>query len=434
MVMATTPTTTTTATARKALLALSAVIDERDVLAPKVAALNASVTSLTAQVATLTAQVTAATTARDAALAQVASLTTTNTALTAQAATLQAQVDALTSQLAAATAARDALQTDRDTLAMQVSGLATQVLSLQSQVADLQAQLAAATKPPVVDPPAQPRASFIVGASTEDPRLGPLPFERTYAAGGIGKPNKTPRAHSFKTWDQDALTAWVKGAATGSTITYFHEPEDNVETGKLVIAQWVTRQIALCQTIIDCKRVGEVRPATILMGWSLTNRKDMIPQFADPALVAIMKKAQGVWGWDQYLATSADDPTAKSGKELFGPLAAYSASLGLPWGIFETGARQQSAKIDGAKAAAWWQATFDYLGTNPPTHFLMWNPTTVMSREGSSDTWTYDFQSLPAVVAVWKKAITTYNPTSLRQSVVAESLTERTSPKPWWRL
>lgn len=200
---------------------------------------------------------------------------------------------------------------------------------------------------------------------------------------------------SWKKWDDTQVRTFIDSLPKDrlTIVTYFHEPEDNVEDGSLKIEDWRARTIKLCQIIKDAGRVGQVRPAVILMAWSANPvSKRHVSDFATPEVTQALVDAKGIWGWDDYLNGSNDF------KADFTNLARISASYGLPWGVFETGVDLKPSP-DMKALAAFWPRVFAYLGSGqvtPPVAFLYWNANTANHS--------YAIDVYPALMDAWKQA------------------------------
>lgn len=289
-----------------------------------------------------------------------------------------------------------ALLDERDALVNANAALQAQAVVMYAQFAALRMQLASG------------QVCFIIGASNADTALGTLPIRRRWESDEIGGAPTEPVCYSYrpangKPLRQAGLTNWVRSAPRGSTLTMWPEPEKAIEAGQLTANQWMIFQVALCKTIVDCHRVGEVRPMAVLMARTLqasSGRARLLKQLADPHLAQLLRQTEGIWGWDvDSSATAGEEPgTYVSPVALFAPLAAYAMSIGLPWAISDVHIRHHG-DVDEELCASWWQSVFDYLSTSPPAYFLIRN----------SPNSPHAIQSMPAVADVWRKAIATYS-------------------------
>jgi len=229
--------------------------------------------------------------------------------------------------------------------------------------------------------------SFMIGASVPAGELGPLPVQRLFRK-AIGSAPSFVAVVSFTQWDDAAVHAFVRSAVPGTAVAFLHEPEQEIAHGTLSASSWADKALALTQIIQQEGRVGQVHPTTVLMRWTLapeSHRQGMLAMLLTPAVLAAFRATDGVLGWDAY----AGPRNNRTPQDMYGVAAAWSASVGLPWAILETGTRLNDPVR--------WRDTFAYLGSLPvpPRYFLAWNPPDLNGG-------VYAIQNQPAVAAIWR--------------------------------
>lgn len=221
---------------------------------------------------------------------------------------------------------------------------------------------------------------------------------RTFKAHGSGLPDVNDGdiqvaiqrggdvAVSHKDWPARAdLKAKMQGfrdalAGTGQRVywAYYHEPEDNVENGSLNITVWQDRQVEAAEVAAEVDPNGDVLLfGTILMSWTLNpnSGRDYL-DYLTPAVTAAIDFA----GWDAYGGPHAADGPDRAPVDVMGNPAEASASVGLPWGIFETGLRNNTY-TDDQPHAAWYAECIDIcrspsaygVGADPALCYFLWN-------------------------------------------------------------
>jgi hypothetical protein len=152
-----------------------------------------------------------------------------------------------------------------------------------------------------------------------------------------------------------ALAEWFRTAPRDRTLwwTYFHEPENDIESGSFTAAQFrqAWQRIA---GLADAAGNPGLRATLILMGWTLEpgsgrNWRDFYPG----------RSYVDVLGWDLY-NLSWRNGNYRPPADNFGRVVATSQAEGLPFGIAETGTPILGGD-DGTARAAWLSATVDYL-------------------------------------------------------------------------
>lgn len=218
-------------------------------------------------------------------------------------------------------------------------------------------------------------------------------------------------ALSFKGWDENQVKALIAACPTDRVtyLTYFHEPEDNIDAARLSLAVWQARQVRLCELIQAAGRVGQVIPTVILMAWTSDPRSThKVADYASSEVVTALKQTKGVWGWDSYLTdlTGSNVTTIFDYKTIYARLAKVSADLGLPWAVFETGIITDGRAGDPAAIGQAWRDVFTFLGSGAvpaPVCFLYWN----QGGAGPAGL-TFVVDDKPAILGAWKQATTTF--------------------------
>ncbi len=190
-----------------------------------------------------------------------------------------------------------------------------------------------------------------LAADTAD--FGRMPIVRVYYPGlpdpnawttGLAGANQSAVIVSFKALpttilsgaDDSALRHFFDSAPSGHPIyySYYHEPEDNIAAGQFKLADYKaawTRVVA----IANAAHKPELHSTLILMSWDLVrashrNWKDYLPA----------GKIISTLGWDAYPVGSATNvhPQLTPASGFMGPAIAASKSVGLPYGLSQSGA------------------------------------------------------------------------------------------------
>lgn len=252
------------------------------------------------------------------------------------------------------------------------------------------------------------RTSIQFGASHPDSRIGPMVIRRTYGVTPSAKVPSQPEIKTFANWSASGFDAFIRNAPAGTQVGFLHEPENNIESGKLSAATWASHQVDIANMIVADHRVGQVFLTSVLMRWTLqpqSHRTTMLAQLMTPAVIAAMKKTNGVMNWDSF-GPGAHAPVgktpARTPDDMYGVAARWSNSHGMRWGIAETGQRQ-NASSNPTLWANWWQGALSYIESSavptPPVNFVAWNPTDKENAE-------YAIQIYPQDAAVWKQFTT----------------------------
>lgn len=216
---------------------------------------------------------------------------------------------------------------------------------------------------------------------------------------------------SFKVWpEQEAqLVAFLQRLPEGSIVIYWHEPDDDVQEGRVKLSTITSRTALLANLIVKIGLKGKIRPATCLMAWSLqpASGRDW-RSFFPTSVVEALRAADGIIGWDAYAGKNAADGPDREVEALFGECLLAAKEYGLPSAIFETGARAtipMPAAVEKLHAE-WWARAIAFakrprrfgVDADPFVCFLLWNSHNPTSGFDSR------IDSLPSVITVWRRA------------------------------
>ena len=231
-------------------------------------------------------------------------------------------------------------------------------------------------------PPAVPASGTLFGASvysggttwtdalaSSNHRYGRLDVVRVFStglpspwpgkAGEVGGPvvvsfKASPSAVNAGTYDA-FFRDWFAAAPRDREVWWslWHEPEDDVEAGHFTAQEWraAFRRLA---ALADRAGNPHLHNTVILMCWT-TNPKSG-RSFGDyfPGADVV-----DTIGWDCYSHPS-DPRTYSSPADMYARAIAASRSVGVSWGIAETGSRLVPGD-DGTKRAAWLRQVASYL-------------------------------------------------------------------------
>jgi hypothetical protein len=236
--------------------------------------------------------------------------------------------------------------------------------------------------PPTTQPPApvqdtsfgttaQPRDGSLADAvARQDAKFGHLATLRYYAPGlppawsqitSLGMRDlvvsfKSSPATVLSGANDTYLTNWFASAPRDRQIwwTYFHEPENDVESGSFTPAQFKEAFKHVSELAHAAGR-DDLRATMILMGYTANknsgrNWQDYYPggEYVD------------VMGWDSYNHAAAQGKGYSTPEAVFGNAAAVSKAAGKPMAIAETGAPLLPGD-DGTGRAAYLRAAGAYL-------------------------------------------------------------------------
>lgn len=262
--------------------------------------------------------------------------------------------------------------------------------------------LAAAVAVMAVPGTAQAAPSIGVGASILAPNLGPGLVDRTFVTRLDHLPRGRVLSVTFTAFDEPAVRAAVRSLPDGSTIDYWHEPEDDVERGTLSPEVWAARTVRLAQIVREEQRIGQVQPSAVFMRWSIdphSHREAVMGRLATPAVLGALRDSGGFIGWDVYAGARSH----RTPDEMYGVGAQWAAERGLRWGVTETG--YQTTDANAAAAAEHWRASFAYVAggqvPSPPVVFLAWNPP-------DRNAGVFALQRWESSAAVWRDAAQRY--------------------------
>ncbi len=185
-----------------------------------------------------------------------------------------------------------------------------------------------------------------------------LPSRWPGRAGEVGGPVVV----SFKANPSDVLAGrhdtylaeWFRTAPRDRDIwwSYWHEPEDNVESGDFTAQQWrdAYRRIA---GLADAAGNPQLHNTVILMCWTASPKsgRSVSSFFPGADVVEAM-------GWDCYAHSTS--PYANP-EDMYGKAFAATRELGLPFGVAETGARLGVDDATGSKRGDWLRSIGSWL-------------------------------------------------------------------------
>lgn len=188
------------------------------------------------------------------------------------------------------------------------------------------------------------------------------------------------------------LTEWFRTAPRDRDIwwSYWHEPEDNVESGDFTAQQWreAYRRIAGLAGAAGNPRLHNT---VILMCWTASPKsgRSVSSYFPGADVVETM-------GWDCYAHSTS--PYANP-EDMYGKALATTRELGLSFGVAETGARLGVDDASGSKRGAWLRSIGSWLLDRDAAFVCYWDA--VASG--------YDYRLLdePSKLA-WREVTTTY--------------------------
>jgi hypothetical protein len=157
------------------------------------------------------------------------------------------------------------------------------------------------------------------------------------------------------------LTSWFASVPRNVDVywSYYHEPENDVESGKYTPAQFASafRRVS---GLADKARNPRLRATLILMCWTLNpnSRRDFNAYYPGSAAVDVL-------GWDCYNSgTKNNRYTAPD--QVFSRMISKSRALGKPWGLAETGSAKIRSDGSGTGRAAWIRSMSRYLNEQKP--------------------------------------------------------------------
>jgi hypothetical protein len=157
------------------------------------------------------------------------------------------------------------------------------------------------------------------------------------------------------------LTSWFASVPRNIDVywAYYHEPENDVESGSYTPAQFVAafRRVA---GLADKARNPRLRTTLILMCWTLnpSSRRDFNDYYPGADIVDVL-------GWDCYNSGTKNNRYTAPG-EVFSRMISKSRALGKPWGLAETGSAKIRSDGSGTGRAAWLRSMSTYLNGQQP--------------------------------------------------------------------
>ncbi|HYN95969.1 MAG TPA: hypothetical protein VES42_19155 [Pilimelia sp.] len=217
--------------------------------------------------------------------------------------------------------------------------------------------------------------TFAQALARSDRAYGPLRMVRVFHPGlppaWRGSPSdvadrtvvvsfKAPPAQIAAGRHDARLAKWFAGMPRNSDIywTYFHEPEDDVESGKYTTAQFraAWRRLA---GLADRAGNPRLRATLVLMCWTLDpgSRRSFTDYYPGSDVIDVL-------GWDCY-NDGAKVNQYWAPERVFRRMISKSRALGKPWGVAETGSLLVAGD-SGARRAAWIRAAATYLNGQKP--------------------------------------------------------------------
>lgn len=188
------------------------------------------------------------------------------------------------------------------------------------------------------------------------------------------------------------LSQWFQSAPRDREIwwSYFHEPEDNVESGDFTAQQWrdAYRRIA---ALADAAQNPRLHSTVILMCWTISPKSSRTFSSYFPGADVV-----DTLGWDCYAHSTSpySDP-----EDMYGKALAKTRELGLQFGVAETGAKLGSDDATGSKRGAWLRTVGRWLLDRDAAWACYWDAT----ASGGD----YRLTDDPSKQA-WRDVVTTY--------------------------
>ncbi|RZU72284.1 hypothetical protein EV384_0643 [Micromonospora kangleipakensis] len=217
--------------------------------------------------------------------------------------------------------------------------------------------------------------SFADGLARSDRTYGPLRMVRVFYPGlppawsgsradvadrTVVVSFKAPPAEVAAGKHDARLATWFASIPRDHDVywSYFHEPENDVESGNYTTAQFraAWRRIA---GLADRARNPQLRATLILMCWTLNpnSGRSFTDYYPGGDVVDVL-------GWDCYNSGGKFNRYTDPAK-VFGPMISKSKALGKPWGLAETGS-VRIAGDSGTGRAAWIRSMSSYLNDQRP--------------------------------------------------------------------
>ncbi|MGH9297927.1 MAG: hypothetical protein ACRDZP_08135, partial [Acidimicrobiales bacterium] len=173
--------------------------------------------------------------------------------------------------------------------------------------------------------------------------------------------------------------------------SYYHEPEDNIAAGQYTAAEYRAAWAHIANLAAQADN-PYLHATLILMAWDLNPASGRNWQDYYPGNAVI-----------QYIAWDAYNPSSASGRgvydspsQVFGSVVAKMRSLGMPWGVAETGSLRAAGDTSGAGRAAWLRSIAEYLQAAGASWCTLFD-----SNAGG----TYELADTPSIGA-WRAATT----------------------------
>ncbi|MEH1016819.1 hypothetical protein V6U90_27430 [Micromonospora sp. CPCC 206060] len=217
--------------------------------------------------------------------------------------------------------------------------------------------------------------SFAAGLARSDRTYGPLRMVRVFYPGlppswsgsradvvnrTVVVSFKAPPGEVLAGRHDSRLASWFASVPRDHDVywSYFHEPENDVESGSYTTSQFRSawRRVA---GLADRAGNSRLKATLILMCWTLNPQSNRRFEDYYPGGDVV-----DVLGWDCYNSGGKYGRYTAPDK-VFGPMISKSRALGKPWGLAETG----SVRIpgdSGAGRAAWIREMSAYLNAQRP--------------------------------------------------------------------
>ncbi len=236
----------------------------------------------------------------------------------------------------------------------------------------------------------QPGETWPEANARADRDYGPLAMHRVFypelpppwpgsRAAGDGRPvvvsfKANPRDILAGSHD-DTLAEWFRTAPRDQDIywVYYHEPEDNIESGEFTAPDYRAAWRRLAE-LADRADHPRMYATLVLMCWTLEsgsgrNWRDYYP---GDDVIAVL-------GWDCYNSAGQRGGYYIDPAERFEAVIAVSQQVGKAWGVAEFGSELIAGDESGEGRAAWLTKVGEYLGaiSNPPLWIAYFDSTVV---------------------------------------------------------
>jgi hypothetical protein len=157
------------------------------------------------------------------------------------------------------------------------------------------------------------------------------------------------------------LASWFASVPKNVDVywAYFHEPENDVQSGSFTPAQFAAA-FKRISGLADRAKNPRLRATLILMCWTLNpnSRRDFNDYYPGSAAVDVL-------GWDCYNSGTKNRRYTPP-QEVFSRMISKSRALGKPWGLAETGTAKIAGDSSGTGRAEWLRSMSRYLNEQKP--------------------------------------------------------------------